>query len=175
MAGTLGAFAIPGAVVWAAVGGLFGVIPFPSKELTVAVAAVAALYGAAEAIGSRLRSPEAAWQVPKHWVAQRSVAVRTLVWGATLGPGLMTRNPYASIWFIPAFLAISPSGVRTAVLVGAAAGAVHGAARAAGILLNVTVLRTNVHLAMLRILVWRTFDGFYVLFMSGLLAGAVVR
>ena len=57
------------------------------------------------------------------------------VWAATLGPGLMTRNPYVSYWVVvPALGAIADVG--DAMLIGAAAGAAHGLARFGGIVLR---------------------------------------
>jgi hypothetical protein len=52
-----------------------------------------------------------------------------------LGPGIFTRNPNASFWVVvPATAAIGR--VSAALMVGASAGAAHGLARFAGILVR---------------------------------------
>jgi hypothetical protein len=60
---------------------------------------------------------------------------QTLTWGSVLGPGLVTRNPYAGMWLLP-LLIVLQHDLFTAVVSGATVGIAHGSARAFGILRN---------------------------------------
>ena len=127
------AHVVPAAVVWAVIGAGLAAVP-TSVGLLLAIV-YAGVHGCAETFGLRLRAPEVSWAVPSAWLRGRSPAVQAAIWGVTLGPGLVTRNPYAGMWFVPLLLALGgdpASGVVAGVLVGAT----HGVARAAGILAN---------------------------------------
>ena len=63
-----------------------------------------------------------------------------LVWGALLGPGFATRNPYAGFGLLPIAVAAMP-GTGAGLAVGAAVGLAHGAARAMALLRDVRDLR----------------------------------
>ena len=84
--------------------------------------------------GLPLRSFDSKWQVPSSWV-KGSVIKRSLLWGTILGPGLITRNPYAGIWLLPLLIVLARNPL-VMVLVGIGIGAAHGIARALGVLRN---------------------------------------
>ncbi len=65
---------------------------------------------------------------------------RVLVWGALLGPGFATRNPYAGFGLLPLVVAAMP-GSAAGLALGAAVGLAHGTARAAALLRDVRDLR----------------------------------
>ncbi len=56
------------------------------------------------AVPRRRRLPGSNWAVPSRWIAGRGNLGRTLIWGLTLGPGLMTRNSYAGMLLLPVLL-----------------------------------------------------------------------
>jgi hypothetical protein len=97
--------------------------------------------------------------------------MRTLVWGATLGPGLMTRNPYAGIWLMPLLIAVT-AGPLAGALTGATVGAAHGLGRAFATIEAVRVrsrgprMPTEFVLHQLR---WRLADGLALSFIAGVL------
>ena len=129
------AYVLPAALVWAALGlmlrplsGIPGLVP-------VAAAAYALGYGIVETAGLPVWRPTLAWQVPAPWIAGRREPVQALIWGATLGPGLVTRNPYAGMWLLPLLVALYHDPL-VALGVGVCIGAAHGAARALGVLNN---------------------------------------
>lgn len=113
-----------------------------------------------------------AWQVPSHWIKGRPPIVQTLIWGTSLGPGLVTRNPYAGIWLLPFLIVLDRSPLMTLV-VGIAVGAAHGGARAIGVLRNRSCMSTDVD-AYLKIMGaqqrWQYLDGLALLLAAGALA-----
>jgi hypothetical protein len=126
------AFAVPAAIVWAGIGLALAAL-LPQETARWAAVAYATVYGILEVVGRRGRAPTTRWQVPAPWVRHRHESVNVLVWGALLGPGLLTRNPYASIWMLALLLA-SLGHPPVAAAVGAGAGLVHGGSRALGVL-----------------------------------------
>jgi hypothetical protein len=121
--------------------------------------AYAVAFGIAELVGLPLRAPSSSWQVPPTLVRGRPGWAKTLTWGVFLGPGLLTRNPYASIWMLPLLLA----GVGSPA-VGAAAGALvgllQGSARAVGVLGEQRTADTGeYYLMVIRDMRWRRLDG----------------
>jgi hypothetical protein len=134
------------------------------------VGSYALCFGVAQTLQTRLRAPSSAWQVPQEWVRYRPRRQQIAVWGLTLGPGLITRNPYASMWLLPGFLALTGS-VQAGLVAGALIGASHGAARALGVILNVAVLRARVEHAMLSLVVSQTIDGLWLLVIAGAVIG----
>jgi len=129
-------YMIPAALVWGAisiiVSRFLGVVPV----LMLLLAWIYALsFGLIETLGLPLQSPSLAWQVPAHWLEKRSPAEQAILWGALLGPGLVTRNPYAGIWLLFLLPALN-HGLLTIALVGIGIGMAHGTARALGILWN---------------------------------------
>ncbi|MCE7791569.1 hypothetical protein K8O68_03900 [Salipaludibacillus sp. CUR1] len=71
-----------------------------------------------------LPQPEVKWQVPPSWVS-RSVLGNMSIWGAVLGAGLFTYNPYVSFWLIYVY-----AGFFLGPAAGFSFGLVYGSARA---------------------------------------------
>lgn len=96
-----------------------------------------------------------------------TAAAQTLIWGSTLGPGPITRNPYAGMWLL-LFLVALDQHILTAVLVGAA----HGLARAIGTLSNLKSQATTCSAiaAMGEQIRWRYRDGLALLLIAGILS-----
>lgn len=140
----LAAYAVPAVAAWAVLGlglGMAGAaLPALRGVALAAVACYAALYGALELSGRpRLPVPGRGWQVPQTMLIDASPRRRLAVWGALLGPGFATRNPFAGFALLPLAVASMP-GPGVAVALGAAAGLAHGAARAAALLRDVREL-----------------------------------
>jgi hypothetical protein len=103
---------------------------------------------------------------------------RVLVWGAILGPGFATRNPYAGFAVLP--LAVAAAGsIPAGVALAAAVGVAHGTGRALALLRDTRDFRNGAaadHLALvLKSMHWRTFDGFALLLVSGIAVVACLR
>jgi hypothetical protein len=128
-------FALAGAVVWALLGAALAAALPGTGSYVAGILAVLTFGGAQLFSRGPARVPQRAWQVPRPWIDQRGPWGRLAVWAATLGPGLMTRNPYVSYWAIVPALGALPD-VGAAVAVGAAAGAAHGLGRFGGIVLR---------------------------------------
>lgn len=149
--------------------GLASLHAFP--VLVALVAWVYALwFGLFETLGLPMRSPGLAWQVPSSWVDGRPVILQALVWGTILGPGLLTRNPYAGMWLLLPLVAFSHDPY-VAVAFGGAVGAAHGGARVFGVLRNRRYMETSDgHLKILGSqLQWRYIDGVALLLAAGAL------
>jgi hypothetical protein len=84
--------------------------------------------------------------------------VNVLVWGALLGPGLVTRNPYGSIWMLVLLLASIEDALAAAV-VGAVVGLLQGGARALGVVRMTWVGQPPYLALVLKELRWRVVDG----------------
>lgn len=156
--------------MWGVLGiGLGRLHPFPVLVALVAWA-YALWFGVFETLGIPLRSPGLAWQVPSHWVNGRPSVLQALVWGAILGPGLLTRNPYAGIWLLLPLVAFNHN-LLMAAAVGGAVGVAHGGARVFGVLHNRRYMETsNGHLKILGSqLQWRYMDGVAMLLAAGAL------
>ena len=133
VAGGFVLFGLSGALVWAALGaGLAALLP-ATWALTAGIVLLLAYGGAQLFSRGPARVPQRAWQVPRSWLDQRGPWGRMAVWAATLGPGLMTRNPYVSFWVVVPVLGAMTTD---AVVIGAIAGAAHGLARFAGIVIR---------------------------------------
>jgi hypothetical protein len=161
------AYVVPAAAAWALLGALLGALPLSGAAL-VLMAAYALCYGLLEARGRALPSPPGTnWQVPSAWVLNAPRWRRTMIWGALLGPGFATRNPYAGFGLL--LLAVAAAGgSRPAVLLAVAIGTAHGTGRAAALLRSVRVTGQASYLrSMSRSMYWRAFDGYALLVMSG--------
>ena len=174
------AYAVPAVAVWAALGAILGVLPLARLAL-VLTAAYAACYGLVEVtdrLGGRirLRPPGTRWQVPQEMVTGVSRRRRILVWGSVLGPGFMTRNPYAGFGLLPIAVAAAGS-VRSAAALAAAAGLAHGTARALALLRDARPGRAAAPDPMRLLLTsmrWRLVDGVVLLVTAvAALAGCV--
>jgi hypothetical protein len=97
---------LPAGVVW----WIIGIISWFFSNVPVLIEILALLYalffGGLETLGLTFRAPSLAWQVPAHWIKGKSISIQAIIWGALLGPGLVTRNPYAGIWILPLLLAL---------------------------------------------------------------------
>lgn len=134
------AYAVPAVAVWAVLGLALMTVRLTGFALAAAVA-YGGYYGATEVSGRPgLPPPGRAWQVPQSMLIEASVRRRVLVWGAFLGPGFATRNPYAGFGLLPLAVAAMP-GRGAGLAVGAAVGLAHGTARAAALLRDVRELR----------------------------------
>lgn len=110
------------------------------------------------------------WQVPASWIKGRTTGTQTIIWGFCLGPGLITKNPYAGTWILPLLLTLAPNTLW-ALCMGAAIGVAHGGGRALGILRN----RKKVEGLCIPIMVqdlwrWQFVDGMLLLLVGASLA-----
>lgn len=144
------AYALPAAIVWMLLGLGLTALPLAAVAL-VGVVGYGGYYGFTELTGSAgLAIPGRRWQVPQTMMINASPPRRVLVWGAILGPGLLTRNPYAGFGLLPIVLAAMSAAVawgghsgpswRTGLAVGAAIGLAHGSARAIALLRDIAEL-----------------------------------
>ena len=136
----LAAYAGPAIAVWVLLG--LALTAFPLRWLALpAAVAYGGYYGTLELTGWRgLPAPGRSWQVPQSMLIDAPPRRRLLVWGALLGPGFATRNPYAGFGVLPVAAAAMPGPVA-GIAFGAAIGLAHGAARAAALLRDVRELR----------------------------------
>ena len=200
-AGVLAAYAGPAVAVWALLGLVLTTVPLRWVALPLAVA-YGGYYGTLELTGRRgLPAPGRSWQVPQTMLTGAPPRRRLLLWGALLGPGFVTRNPYAGFGLLPVAVAAMP-GPAAGIALGAAIGFAHGAARAAALLRDVRELRGAAvplsvrqpraglvqvpvpagpapltgHLdALLKTVYWRRFDGAVLLAAAALAGAAIVR
>jgi hypothetical protein len=172
------AYALPALLAWtllgAAVAALQVVLPLAGIALVIAIG-YAGYYGLTEVTGLRgLPPPGRGWQVPQTMMIGASPRRRILVWGAILGPGFLTRNPYAGFGLLPLVVAVMPAAGAALTLAAAAViGVAHGSARAMALLRDVGDLReagvvAAVALAptamtqldlLLKTVYWRRWDG----------------
>jgi len=138
--GVIAAYALPAVAVWTALGLALTAVRLTGVALAAAVA-YGGYYGATEVSGRRgLPPPGRAWQVPQTMLIDAPVRRRVLVWGALLGPGFATRNPYAGFGLLPLAVASMPS-VGAGLAAGAVVGLAHGTARAVALIRDVRDLR----------------------------------
>ena len=145
---------------------MLGVLP-AADAAVVAAAVYGCGYGAAELFGFRWPSPPGRrWQVPQDLLIGSSGARRLVVWGTILGPGLLTRNPYAGFGML-VLLAASIGSLPTAVVVAAIIGAAHAAGRAMALLRDSATAQREPFALLLRSLRWRVLDGTALLVVAG--------
>jgi hypothetical protein len=119
--------ATTGVAVAAAGWGVEALVPDAKEPLAIALGAIALAYAAHELGLLRLPVPGRDWQVPVEWVQEgfyRSAAI----FGGTVGFGVFTRVPYATLPIFLAWLFVSGN-----LIIGLAGGLVYGALRAASI------------------------------------------
>lgn len=171
------AYAFPAVLTWLAVGLCLAVLPLTGVALVAAVV-YGCYYGVTELAGHRgLAVPGRRWQVPQSMMINTSPRRRVLVWGAILGPGFLTQNPYAGFWLLPvAVAAMRVAGTGACLALAVAIGLAHGTARAAALLRDVERSATASaagHLdVLLKTVYWRRFDGAALLAVAA--AAAVV-
>jgi hypothetical protein len=167
------AYALPAVIVWAVLGICLGALPLTGPALVLA-AIYAVCYGLTEVTGKlSLRPPGRKWQVPQTMVLGVSGRRRILVWGSILGPGFLTRNPYAGFGLLPIAVATA-DGVRAAAILAAAIGLAHGSGRALALLRDARPAAAAMD-PMRLVLVsmyWRTFDGCVLLVIAGVAIAA---
>lgn len=174
--GVLAAYGMPAVAIWAGAGLVLALaaraLPLTGIAL-VAAAGYGCYYGALEITGRRgLPPPGRSWQVPQTMMIDASPARRIVVWGALLGPGFLTRNPYAGFGALPLLLLAAAQGPGGTVVLAAALGLAHGTARAMALLRDARELRpvpaglpatagpAPTHLdLLLKIVYWRRLDG----------------
>ncbi len=174
----LAAYVLPAVTVWLALGLGLASLPLTWLPLTdtalVAAIGYGGLYGVTELAGRRgVVVPGRRWQVPASMMINASPRRRLLVWGAILGPGFLTQNPYAGFGLLPlAVAAMRAAGAGACVALAAAIGLAHGTARAAALLRDVK--RPEVRIdplgqldVLLKIVYWRRLDGAALLAVAG--------
>jgi hypothetical protein len=166
--------------VWAVLGAVLGALPLarPALVLTAGYAACYGLVEVTDRLGGRLRlrPPGTSWQVPQGMVTGVSRRRRILVWGSMLGPGFMTRNPYAGFGLLP--IAVAAAGnVRAAVTLASATGLAHGTARALALLRDARPGRAapDPMALVLTSMRWRTVDGLVLLVIAAAALVACIR
>jgi hypothetical protein len=178
----LAAYAVPAVVAWTALGAVLGALPLARPALA-ATAGYAACYGMIEVtdrLGGRLRLPPPGtrWQVPQEMVKGVSRWRRIGVWGSILGPGFLTRNPYAGFGLLPVAVATA-GGVRAAALLAAAIGLAHATGRALALLRDARPRPAAAPPDPMRLVLtslrWRTLDGVVLLAIAGTAAAACAR
>ncbi len=123
---TIGGGAI--GVAFAAAGlGFAALVDGAMTLLAIGLGALALAYALHELGLVRLPVPGREWQVPAHWV-RNSFYRSAAVFGGTVGLGIFTRVPFASLPILLAWLFVSGN-----VMYGALAGLVYGGARALSI------------------------------------------
>jgi hypothetical protein len=133
----------------------------------VAAAVYGCAYGVAEVCGLRWpRAPGRRWQVPQDLLIGASGTRRLLVWGAILGPGFLTRNPYAGFGML-VLLAASAGSLPATIVVAAVIGAAHAGGRAVALLRDSATPQLEPFALLLRSLRWRTLDGIALLAVAG--------
>lgn len=131
-------------------------------------------FGICETLRIPFRPIGLAWQVPNQWLRGRPAALQTLFWGICLGPGLITRNPYAGIWLLPFLLVLMPN-LLIALSLGLAIGVAHGCGRAIGVLRNrrkLDILCTPI--VIFEFWRWQFIDGLLLLFSTGWLTTYII-
>jgi hypothetical protein len=174
------AYTVPAALAWAAVGLVLSALVRTAPEVATAAIVAAAVYGcgygAAEVCGATWPgAPGRRWQVPQDLLIGVSGG-RVLVWGSILGPGFLTRNPYAGFGILPVLVAATgtfPAGIWIAALIGAS----HASGRACGLLRDSARARAGASARagaqdqpfrlLLRSLRWRVLDGLALLAVAG--------
>jgi hypothetical protein len=163
---------------------VLGVLPI-AHAAVVAAAIYGCGYGVTEVFGLRWPAPGRSWQVPQGLLIGAGGS-RLLVWGTILGPGFLTRNPYAGFGML-VLLAASVGRLPAAIVVAAVIGAAHAGGRAVSLLRDSaaaqhetaqhetarhetarreTALRDPFAL-LLRSLRWRALDGIGMLVIAG--------
>lgn len=172
LAGLVCAYTLPAAIVWSSLGFALGATG-GSTPAALAALAYAAFWGWVELSRISIQPPGLNGGVKSTWVVNRHPAAQLAIWGAALGPGLVTYNPYAGMWLIPLLLALT-GDPATGLAVGALVGLAHGLGRAAGVAHNIRDIRRACEGASMRALEaaprWRLVDGAVLLGVAACLA-----
>jgi hypothetical protein len=165
--GLLSAYAVPAVAVWALAGLLANLAPIKLAALGLTIA-YGLYYGLTETAGrTGLPPPGRAWQVPSQWVHDVPRWRKILTWGALLGPGFATRNPYAGFGLL-LLVVCSMGSIPTGVALAATLGLLHALARAAALLRDARQTGATDYLdRVMRSMRWRTLDGLALLTIAG--------
>lgn len=162
-------------VSWLALGLGLAALPLTGVALVAAVV-YGCYYGGAELAGRRgLAVPGRRWQVPQSMMINASPRRRILVWGAILGPGFLTQNPYAGFGLLPiAVAAMRAAGTGACLALAAVIGLAHGTGRAAALLRDVRrgalASAADQLDVLLKTVYWRRFDGVALLAVAAVAA-----
>jgi hypothetical protein len=169
------AYVVPAVIVWAIAGLVLNILPLRTVALIVAVA-YAGAYGLLEANGrGRPAPPGTSWQVPGGWVRGSPAWRRMMLWGFVLGPGFLTRNPYAGFGLLLLVLA-AVGNVRDGLVLAVILGAAHAAGRACALLRDAHGIDVANYLESVRkLMYWRRFDGYALLTIGGAAMVACLR
>ncbi len=134
----LAAYAVPAAVTWAGLGLVLGALALAAPAVAAGALAAAVVYGFGYGVielsgRAGPRAPGSNWQVPQHMLVGAGPRRRMLVWGLYLGPGFLTRNPYAGFGMTVVLVGCAARPLA-GLLVAAGAGATHGSGRALALL-----------------------------------------
>lgn len=159
-------------MAWAGLGLLLAALPLPAASLTACALVIAvlycAVYGVTEAAGrARPRAPGTSWQVPQGMVLGAGDRRRVLTWGAILGPGFLTRNPYAGFGLLPLILLASAGHAWAGLVTGALIGIMHGSGRGLALLRDARVTAAEPFELLLTLVRWRILDGLALLAIAG--------
>lgn len=104
---------------------------------------------------------------------QHVPATRLLVWGSILGPGFLTRNPYAGFFLLPILVAAAGPAWSAAALA-AAIGLAHGTGRALALLRDARpgAASADPMRLVLTSMYWRRLDGITLLVIAAAAAAA---
>ena len=176
----LAAYAVPATVIWACLGLVLGALVLAAPAAASAALAVAVVYGFGYGVielsgRAGPRAPGSNWQVPQRMLVGAGTRRRVLVWGLYLGPGFLTRNPYAGFGMTVVLVACAARPL-TGLLVAAGAGAAHGSGRALALLRDARVRAAEPFELLLTSLRWRMLDGLALLMVGGAaIAGCAFR
>ena len=123
-------------------------------------------YGLAEVTGRHWPAPGRRWQVPQDLLIGAGGTRRLVIWGAVLGPGFLTRNPYPGFGML-VLLAAAAGRWPAAVIVAAAIGAAHAGGRGIALLRDSKTGQHDPFALVLRSLRWRALDGMALLAVAG--------
>ena len=147
---------------------LLNLLPL-SLASRVLIVVYCACYGLLEVLGAaRPAPPGSRWQVPQTLVAGVSSRRRIAVWGAILGPGFATRNPYAGFGLLVLIVAAF-GNVTAGVTAAAGIGIAHGTGRALALRRDARGTDAAEYLnSVLKAMRWRTVDGLILLIIGSL-------
>ena len=173
----MGAYAVPAALVWGVVALILNLAPLGNVSLALLVV-YGGTFGVIETREVAIWAPASSWQIPSSFVIGVSRRRKLLVWGSILGPGFVTRNPYAGFTVLP--LAVGAMGSPGyGVALGVAVGTAHGAARAIAAARDGQLIIDDVQYSQLNAVIrkmrWRVLDGLVLLLIVGLAAAALVQ
>lgn len=167
----LAAYAVPATVIWAGLGLVMGALVVAAPAVAAVALAMASVYGLGYGViqvsgRATPRAPGRNWQVPQRMLIGAGTRRRVLIWGLILGPGFLTRNPYAG--FGMAVILVGCAGrPLPGLVVAVGAGVAHGSGRALALLRDARVRAAEPFDLLLTSLRWRVLDGLALLMVAG--------